>query len=116
MFTSKPSPFKRPQHCASHEVRAWCNTRGHGHTTFEHSQDQKVNVHPVHRLEPLANHEQQCNYLNAQALAPAPTQNMQNMMKASCVHKNKVPAWCVPASTNLKHQEQMFANVKYDTC
>ena len=114
MFSSKPASFKPSVHCSSPAVRAWCNTRGHGHTTFEHSHDRNVAVHPTHRLEPLTNHQQHCNYLNAQSLTPAPAPHMHNILKASCQHKGAVPKWCVPAHANLTHQEQMFANVKYD--
>lgn len=114
MFSTKPALFKPSQHCSSPDVRTWCNKRGHGHTTFEHSLDHNVAVHPSHRLEPLTNHEQNCHYLNAQSLAPPQAPHMQSILKASCQHKHRVPKWCVPAQTNLNHQEQMFANIKYD--
>jgi hypothetical protein len=116
MFSSKPSPFKSSTTCNETDTHAWCNKRGYGYTVFEHSQNDTATTQASHRLEALQNQNDssKCMYLNANALVQKPSPERSTMLKSSCKNNGAVPKWCVPASTNLKQQEDMFRNVKYD--
>lgn len=117
MFHSSPAPFQRAHNCQSNATHSWCNKRGHGFTTFEHSHDSNVNTHPTHRLQPLPNQRRKCTQLNKHAVSPPLAPQMQSIMKASCAHvatAKRKPNTCVSAATNLQQQQRMFANIKYD--
>ena len=114
MFSSKPSSFQSSTNCNETDTHAWCNKRGYGYTVFEHSQNETSTTQATHRLETLQNNSQQCMYLNSNALVPKPSPERSTMLKSSCKNNGLVPKWCVPASTNLQQQEDMFRNVKYD--
>ena len=114
MNRSLPAPFQRSSHCESNTTHSWCNKRGHGFTTFEHSHDRNVATHPTHRLEPLPNHPRKCVQLNKNGVSPPLTAPMRAIMKASCTKQQSTHQKCISAATNLQQQQKMFANIKYD--